>query len=185
VGLLITRRRVATSIVVALAVIVLGTGAVVWASVTGHQGGDPSGRLMAKLTPLVRVVPGFETGPVPWSSFPCDSCQFPERYAIKVEPHWDSCDGKPGTFGWDPVVIQVGFRWRGTTQALASVLNSRLAARGWAAGAPAWADAGAYTSVFPPGYAPSEALVVEPPVNGDGWMALMEARPDGQLASGC
>jgi hypothetical protein len=142
---------IATSIVVALAVIVLGTGAVVWASATGHQGGDPSGRLMAKLTPLVRVVPGFETGPVPWSSFPCDSCQFPERR-------------------WDPVVIQVGLRWRGTTQALASALNSRLGARGWAAGAAAWADAGgAYTRVFPPGYAPSEALVVEPPVDGDGW----------------
>lgn len=149
VGRLISSQRAATRVVIALAVIVLGAGAFVWLRATpragAHKGGDPGGRLMARLAPLVKVVPGFEDGRVRWISPPCDSCRFPAMYAMKVEPRWDSCDGRPGTFGWDPVVIQVGFRWAGTTRALVRLLGGRLAARGWAAGAPRPGVTGALT----------------------------------------
>lgn len=68
-------------------------------SSTAPNGGDPGGRLMAKLVPVVRVVPGLRTGPVPWVSSPCDNCKFPVTYAMKIGPLWDSCDGTKGTFG--------------------------------------------------------------------------------------
>jgi hypothetical protein len=103
VGGPVSRRRIATSIVIALVVIALAIAITSWLrGVVAHPGGDPGGRLVAKLAPVVRVVPGFQTGHVPWISFPCDSCEFPVTYAIKIEPRWDSCDGRAGTFGGLP-----------------------------------------------------------------------------------
>ena len=60
---------------------------------SSYKGGDPGGALMAALVPVARVAPGFESGNIPWISFPCDSCKWPKTYATKIEPRWDSCDG--------------------------------------------------------------------------------------------
>ena len=39
-------------------------------------------------------------------------------YRHDLEPKWDSCDGRPGTFGWDNVVVQIHFESRSPTHAV-------------------------------------------------------------------
>ena len=53
-------------------------------------GGDPGGRILGELKPAALAVP--------------DDAKI--RYRHDVEPKWDSCDGRQGTFGWDDVVLQ-------------------------------------------------------------------------------
>jgi hypothetical protein len=143
--------------------------------------------LVEQLAGLVRVVPGFEVGRIPWISFPCDSCKWPIRYAIKIEPRWDSCDGLAGTFGWDPAIVQMGFRWDKTAQELLAALNARLRAKGWEMGEPpTWGSAGdADTWDYPPSPAPQEALAIESPVEDNRWMVILEAKAEGPQVKGC
>lgn len=173
--------------VLALAAALVALTVAAWLRCHAHAGGDPGGRLMAKIAPVVRVVPGFEHGRVQWITSPCDTCQFPATYAIKIEPRWDSCDGMAGTFGWDPVIIQVGFRWTGSSQALVDLLNEQLSARGWAGRAEqSWADNGDAVWISPHGHAPTEEFALESPIPPDKqWMAMVEAKPQGQLVKGC
>jgi hypothetical protein len=137
------------------------------------------------------MVPGFERGRIPWISFPCDSCKFPARYPIKIEPRWDSCDGIRGTFGWDPALVQAGFPWSGPAESLVALINDRLTARGWAMGAVpfSWGNAGVANWDYPRAGVPEEAFALEPPIEGpvksDQWIAYLEARPDGPLVKGC
>jgi hypothetical protein len=93
-----------------------------------------------------------------------------------------------GTFGWDPVVVQVGFRWAGSSQALVDLLDERLSARNWARGAePSWASAdGDAVWISPHWHAPSKELAIESPIPpGRQWMAEVEAKPEGQQVKGC
>jgi hypothetical protein len=186
----VPRRALLVAVFVVLGLFGQGCGVALSLSGSGPKGGDPSGRLMARLAPLVRVVPGFETGRIPWISFPCDSCKWPARYAIKIEPRWDSCDGIKGTFGWDPALVQIGFQWSGPAQRLVELLNSRLAVRRWGTGAvPVWGNAGVANWDYPRAGVAQEAFALEPPIEGpvksDHWMAFVEARPEGPLVSGC
>jgi hypothetical protein len=92
-----------------------------------------------------------------------------------------------GTFGWDPVIIQAGFRWAGRRRALAALLDERLSARGWARGAELpWAGYGDVIWISPRGHAPTTEFAIESPVlPGRQWMALIEAKPQGSLVKGC
>jgi hypothetical protein len=94
-----------------------------------------------------------------------------------------------GTFGWDPVAIDVGFRWAGSSHALVGLLNERLGARGWAKGAPpSWSgDDSPIVWISPHGHVPAAVLTLDPPVlpKSQQWMATVEAKPQGQLAKGC
>jgi hypothetical protein len=184
---LANRRKVIMSIVLALAAVVIALAVAAWVRSDTHAGGDPGGQLMAKIATVVRVVPGFEHGHIPWIAFPCDSCRFPVRYAIKVEPRWDSCDGMAGTFGWDPVVIQVGFRWTGSSQALVNLLNERMGAQGWTRGAaPSWGNGGDVVWIGPHTHTPAEEFSLDSmPGEAHQWMATVEAKPQGQLVKGC
>jgi len=187
---LANRRKIVVPIALALAAVLIALAVATWSrsAAHAHTGGDPGGRLMAKIAPVVRVVPGFEHGHIPWIAFPCDSCQFPVTYAIKVEPRWDSCDGMAGTFGWDPVVIQVGFRWTGSSHALVDLLDERLGAQGWAKGpAPSWGDDADAVWTGPHGDGPAEEFALDSPTPGQNhhWMAFVEAKPQGQLVKGC
>src|SRR5262249_56336126 len=162
---LANRRKIVVPAALALAAVLIAWAVAAWSrsAAHAHAGGDPGGRLMAKIAPVVTVVPGFAHGHIRWIAFPCDSCQFPVTYAIKVEPRWDSCDGMAGTFGWDPVVIQVGFRWTGSRHALVDLLEERLGARGWARGAaPSWGDDDGADAVWigPHGHAPAEEFAL-------------------------
>lgn len=177
---LASRRKIVMPIVLALAAALIALTAGAWIRSHTHAGGDPGGRLMAKIAPMVRVIPGFEHGHIPWIGFPCDSCKFPVTYAIKVEPRWDSCDGMAGTFGWDPVVIQVGFPWNGSGHALVGLLNERLGARGWARGtAPSWSsDDAPIAWIGPHGHAPMAQFSLDSmPGEAHQWMAVVEAKP--------
>jgi hypothetical protein len=184
---LVSRPKIVVPIALALAAALIALAVAAWASTRAHAGGDPGGRLMAKIAPVVRVVPGLEHGRIPWIAFPCDACQFPATYAIKIEPRWDSCDGMAGTFGWDPVVVQVGFQWAGSSQALMDLLDERLTARGWVRGAePSWADDGDAIWISPHRHAPTKEFAIESPIPpGKQWMALVEAKPQGPLVKGC
>jgi hypothetical protein len=100
----------------------------------------------------------------------------------------DSCDGTAGTFGWDPVIIQIGFRWTGSGKALMSLLDQRLNALGWARGAvTSWSsDQGPNaTWIRPPGHAPTEEFALDAPTLGLPWTATVEAKPIGPLVRGC
>src|SRR5262249_29683247 len=187
---LANRRKIVVPAALALAAVLIAWAVAAWSrsAAHAHAGGDPGGRLMAKIAPVVRVVPGFGHGHIPWIAFPCDSCQFPVTYAIKVEPRWDSCDGMAGTFGWDPVVLQVGFRWTGSSHALAGIVNARLGARGWPRAAAGWwgVDAEA-VGIGWHGHAGAEELALCSPILAGmhQWMVLLEAKPQGQLVKGC
>jgi hypothetical protein len=183
---LISRRKIGTATVISLAVIILAVGVAVWPRGSARKGGDPGGRLIAKLAPLVRVVPGFETGHIPWISFPCDSCKWPTRYAIRIEPRWDSCDGTKGTFGWDPAVIQVGFRSTQSYRALVKLLNRRLVGKGWVVGpAPSWGDGGSPVWVHSPTREPTEVFALDGLAGSTDLMVFIEAKPEGRLVTGC
>lgn len=185
---LASRRKIVVPIVLALAAVLIALAVAASIRSYTHAGGDPGGRLMAKIAPVVRVVPGFEHGPIPWIAFPCDSCRFPATYAIKVEPRWDSCDGMTGTFGWDPVAINVGFRWAGSSHALVGLLSERLGARGWARGTPpSWSgDDTPIAWISPRGHTPAEELELSSlPGEKHQWLAFVEAKPQGPLVKGC
>lgn len=65
---LVSRPKIVVPVALALAAsIVLAVAA--WAATHAHAGGDPGGRLMAKIAPVVRVVPGLEHGRIPWWIF--------------------------------------------------------------------------------------------------------------------
>lgn len=191
---LASHRKIVMAIVLTLGAALIALAIAAWRGSAAHAGGDPGGRLMAKITPLVRVVPDLEHGHIPWTGYPCDACRFPVRYAIKVEPRWDSCDGMAGTFGWDPVVIQVGFPWTSSSRTLVGLVDKRLAARGWARGAaPSWSgDETPIAWISSHGHAPTEMFTLDPPIPGstnvapsNQWTATIEAKPQGQLVSGC
>lgn len=184
---LVSRRKIVALIVLAIGAALIAVTVAAWPSGPAHPGGDPAGRLMAEIAPVARVIPGFERR-VPWIAFPCDTCQFPTTYATKIEPQWDSCDGMAGTFGWDPVIIQIGFQWKGSDKALMNLLNQRLNARGWARGAvTSWSgDQGPDANwISPLGHGPTEEFALDAPADGLPWMATIEAKPMGPLVKGC
>jgi hypothetical protein len=111
---------------VSLAVAIL-VALVIWRS--AGSGGDPGDKVMDELTPTVTVLPGYGTAALPWVS------QIPQSldasYAIKMEPHQDSCDGAAGTQGWSQAVVQSGFQWSKGLQALVAYVDPRLVKLGW------------------------------------------------------
>jgi hypothetical protein len=88
-------------------------GIVLWKLVNRHtsRGGDPHGRILRALEDEVprSLPPGTKI-----------------LSQGKAEPTWDSCDGRRGTFGWDPA--QVVLRMNGSAPA---ELNRSLTASGW------------------------------------------------------
>jgi len=190
---LATRYKIIVPSVLTVAAVLIALPFAAWVRNVAHAGAAPRGGLTAQMAPVVRVVPGFEHGHIPWIASPCDSCRVPVTYALQAEPHWDSCDGMAGTFGWDPAVIQVGFRWTGSSHALVGLLNDRLGARGWARGAaPSWSgDDQSIAWISPHGHPPAEVFTLDPPlpanhiVPKNEWTATVLAKPQGQLAKGC
>lgn len=144
--------------------------------------GDPGGRIMKTLEPFVRVFPGFDHQ-VPWSTRPTNG-----TYAWRIEPGRDSCDGEAGTYGWDPVVIQVQFQWTGSSEFLTKMVGTRLGALGFEAETtqPYWVNSGDIGGASWIRKTVSQSPVVVslsapiPGVDGD-WLATIEAKPHGKL----
>lgn len=179
-GYLVNRHSIVAAFIVCAVLVALA--AVVWARIFYHPGGDPGGRLLAKLTPLVRVIPGFERGRIPWISPPCDACHMPVHTAVKFEPTWCNHEDK----GWTPVTIQVEFRWTGSRQALANLLNGRLSTRGWVKTPGSRLDSWsihAYGWTSPRAGTPAKWLQVDEDSKGL-WSAMIQAQSDGKQG-GC
>lgn len=77
--------------------------------------GDPGGRILAVLRTATSAVP---TGAhLNWSHFD--------------EPKLDSCDGQPGTWGHDPVSVQVDFSWQESQGTVLAAVRLALQRVGW------------------------------------------------------
>lgn len=106
-------RRIA---LLALAVTLVGTASIaVWWATSTRGSGDPGGHVLAQLTPTISAVPS--TAKV--------------TYVWKQEPHQESCDGLAGSQGWSQVVVQSGFKWQGSVEAVAAAMAGRLVSLGW------------------------------------------------------
>jgi hypothetical protein len=131
-----------------------------------HAGGDPGGRIMAVLTNAeVAIPPGAEIA-----------------YRHDEGPHWDSCDGRDGTYGWDDVVFQVHFSSTLSASEIVAGADGALLAKGWsrsglADGPTQWIWGTQQRSVG------AQAQLTRDP---DGkWTLYATAPPVGRRASGC
>jgi hypothetical protein len=52
-------------------------------------------------------------------------------YGNDLEPKWDSCDGRSGTFGWDNVVVQIHFESGGSTDTVVQAASQAFGTLGW------------------------------------------------------
>lgn len=156
----------------------IAIGAVVFASaiaagigwgLTSSASGDPGGKVLAQLVPVVSALPsGTST-----------------TYLWKMEPTQESCDGIAGTQGWSQVVVQAAFRWRKSPQALFAAINGRLIRIGW--------GHGASQNSSPPGYQWTKRisngtkadLTVDKEFSSSLWQLDAVAPPVGRAASGC
>ena len=172
-----------------LAAAVLGLLAIwaLWGSV--DPTGDPGGKVMNQLTPTVTTLPGYGTPALPWVS------QIPQSldatYAIKMEPHQDSCDGRAGTQGWSQVVVQSQFLWSNGLQALVGYMDPRLAKLGWSA-TPQQQSSSPPTTLIVPTAAWTKTLnngtradLSVTPEGGNVWELVALGNPIGKAASGC
>jgi hypothetical protein len=52
-------------------------------------------------------------------------------YRNDLEPKWDSCDGRSGTFGWDNVVVQIHFESGSSTDTVVHGASRAFQTLGW------------------------------------------------------
>jgi hypothetical protein len=83
--------------------------------VIGGPEADPGGRILHALRATAQALPG--------------DAQVLYRYDL--EPKWDSCDGRPGTFGWDNVVVQIHFESRSSNDAVVQQADRTFRGLGW------------------------------------------------------
>lgn len=48
-----------------------------------------------------------------------------------ADPHWDSCDGRQGTFGWSDVVVDYQFTTNEGGSGVVNTAASTLTSHGW------------------------------------------------------
>ncbi|MHB1088190.1 MAG: hypothetical protein ACYC19_05435 [Acidimicrobiales bacterium] len=175
------RRLVTWILGVGVLVVVVG----VWAFAVRSPvaTGDPGAAVMNQLTPTVSALPGYGTSAVPWVS------QIPQSlkssFAIKLEPHQDSCDGRPGTQGWSQVVVESRFRWSRSIGALISFMRTRLTQLGWTAvpqSRPQDPPGQSWTKTLSNG---SRADLNVTQEGSPTWQLVATAKPVGKPASGC
>jgi hypothetical protein len=155
--------------VIGLVVVLVAGGVAFWITRSGPSGGDPGGRILSQLKPTSLAVPlTAVTG-----------------YANYVEPRMDSCDGRPGTQGWDDVVVQIYFQWSGDSSSLLSYAKDRLSKLGWGAfkvQAQNGVPGGDWIKQLSNGSVAQVQLGAEP---YGGWTLFATAPPIGRRASGC
>jgi len=157
---------------------------VVWGFTEWNAGasGDPGGKVMDQITPTLSALPGDATGAIPWVA------QIPQSsapYAIRDEPFQDACDGMPGTQGWSQVVVQAGFRWDRSEQALVSYMEPRLTKMGWSVMAqvrPSNPPGQIWFKTLNNGTRASLSVSKE---GSSTWEFVATGKPVGKAASGC
>lgn len=170
-----------------LAVILL-VGVVVW-GFTGRDvaaTGDPGGKVMDQLTPTVSALPGYGTNALPWVNQMPQSIE--ASYAIRMEPHQDSCDGLAGTQGWSQVVVQSGFQWSNGQQSLVSFMEPRLTKLGWSAVPQSQLSdppGQSWTKTLSNGSRANLSITQEGGPTSSVWQLDAIGNPVGKAASGC
>lgn len=76
---------------------------------------DPGGRILAQLQPAAAALPADAN----------------VIYRHDLKPHWSSCGGRPGTFGWSNVVLQVHFSTQTGANDLLRHARETLVSQGW------------------------------------------------------
>lgn len=163
----VRRRKQRRIVLLATVPIVLIAAFLTGSAFLRSQTGDPGGRVLAQLTPVLSAVPADAHTVHTW----------------KTEPRRDSCDGIAGTQGWDPVVVQSDFSWTGSGTALGLQMNERLAAVGWkmapegpSYGQPSW------SRTLNNGTRADLSVSFQGP---NQWELVAQAPPVGKAASGC
>jgi hypothetical protein len=136
-----------------------------------QAGGDPGGRIMSEIQPAVAALPGDAK----------------IIYRNDVEPRWDSCDGKPGTFGWNDVVVQVHFGSNMGPDRIFASADSVLASQGWQAlpspSAPSVTEHIWSKSLF--NRTTARLQIAKDSYGTSEWTLFAVAPPSGQRVSGC
>jgi hypothetical protein len=76
---------------------------------------DPGGRILHSLRATAQALPNDAH----------------VLYRHDLEPKWDSCDGRAGTFGWDNVVVQIHFESASSTDAVLLRADQTFRGLGW------------------------------------------------------
>jgi hypothetical protein len=76
---------------------------------------DPGGRILSTLRATERALP--QDAHV--------------LYRNELDPKWDSCDGRPGTFGWDNIVVQIHFESQSSIDAVVQGADQAFRRLGW------------------------------------------------------
>lgn len=144
------------------------------AACANHGNPDPGGRILSSLTPVLNVIP--------------HNAQVIVRDTGK--PHWDSCDGRAGTFGFDPVQVDAEFVTAEAPSALLASAGQTMAAAGWRVEQPLTSPLGPgteWTRTVPGGARATASLA--PGTYGPGsetyWDVEAMAPSHGRQASGC
>jgi len=150
----------------------LGLGVLITAVINAAvPTGDPGGRILAELEPTAAAVPGGAN----------------ILYRQAVEPRWDSCDGRAGTFGWDDVVLVVHFASGLRPEAVAGNADATLRPLGWV---PEYSHQDAngmaigWTKTLSSG-ATAKAQLTDQDLDPTTWTLYVGAPPVGPRASGC
>ena len=152
---------------VILGLVILAAFAI-WSAVSPSASGDPGGRILVELQPVGYAVP--------------KNSQI--VYRNDAEPLWDSCDARPGTFGWDAVVVQIHFRSPFSSADIESNADAQMRKLGW------MPDDRSSTSIPAVAWTKQLQNVTEAKAHleleGDGaWTLIASAPPVGPRAHGC
>ncbi|HEY5265542.1 MAG TPA: hypothetical protein VIJ40_01885 [Acidimicrobiales bacterium] len=153
-----------------LLVILLVIGTAAWWRWSSSSTGDPGGKVLAQLSPVMTALPA----------------EVSTHYVWNMEPHQDSCDGMAGTFGWSQVVVQSGFSFRGPPRALFDAMSKRLSELGWKVrsqeGSSSTPNYGWHKTLTNGSYA---QVNVQRSLDSSAWELVATAPPVGTVASGC
>lgn len=130
--------------------------------------GDPGGVVIGQLVPAAMGLPAGAQ----------------RMYLWKLEPRWDSCDGRSGTFGWSDVAVQSAFRWRGAPNALFAAASPHLRELGWRRSGTALGTSPReqmWTKILASGKTATLTVTQEGPY----WQLDARAAPVGKAARGC
>jgi hypothetical protein len=139
----------------------------------GHPGGDPGGERQAALRQTSAAIP--------------DGASV-QLYADGT-PHWDSCDGRAGTWGWGDITVDNHFTSGLATDAVIAHATATMAALRWTAQPLMKTPQGAvihWTKTTAGNASANAQLSLDQNTPGaHTWDLSAGAPPEGQRASGC
>jgi hypothetical protein len=167
----IPRRWLALIIALCLGVAVV---AYVLLGPRSHEDPDPGGQTLAALGSVAVAVPDDATSVL----------------RQDVAPHWDSCDGREGTFGFSDIGVYVSFGTSTPPDKLLSRANVRLQESGWSPDVTMntpLGPVGTWTRTLADGSVARAQLGAGTSDNGQTitWNLSAIAPPHGQRVSGC